>query len=756
MIKKRSTLMKRRKIAIVIAAVAVLVLAIALAVVLDYAKTVEVADPADPSAVYYIKYRSKTYALYDSDKKTVMPTESQYGYYVMESGTLVDIDQETGAYETIVVDYTVEGNEELGFNFRVLMFPHIEKKNISKLKVVNSKGEFTFVRFNTETGKEDNSSDFVIESSPLTAYDQEMFASLYVSAGYTLTTQKVVSPIKDENGEFSEYGLVAETRPLYDEKTGEPVIDETTGEQKTYEYIPAYYILTDTSGNEYKVIIGDKLVTGGGYYVQYVDVSTGEDVKRDAVYILSADIGDTMLVAVEEFVTPALTYPMSMNTYFDVEDFFVMYKNHGSDSKDTPYLATVAFSYIDLAERENTIKASEPYIFSGYTLDGYTPSSNNIDACLQGLYTPEFVQVIKLSPDGEDLVKYGLAVPDGTDKNGDPKYSLESEHMVSYKYDILDDEGNKVETIYNIIYISEPNKEGNRYAFTEIWSVDKDGEADERLYTLDMIVEVAGHSLEFINWDSYDWINDSYINLNIAFCEKITLKSSDYWAEFTLDNSASSQESTISSTLLSVHAKDSAGNDRTTFSQLEIMGKGKGSDTVYKWVITTSEIKCYDATGKEMKITSAYYDYNVLDSQVRVISGYIETTDGSKVYVTADEVKIEALDPAKSVTYVRYDTSLFRQFYKTLLYATIVNSYQLTDEEKAEKITDENCMLTMTVLDSEGKENTYRFYRLTSRKAYITINGNGGFYVQCDRVNKFVSDAQRFFANEYIEATDKR
>ena len=756
MIKKKSTLMKRRKIAIVVALVAVLVLAIALAIVLDYAKTVEVVDPADPSAVYYIKYRDKTYALYDSDKKTVMPTEEQYGYYVMESGTLVDIDEETGAYETIVVDYTVEGNEELGFNFRVLMFPHIEKKNIRKLEVFNSKGDFTFVRYNLETDKIDDSASFIIEDSPLAAYDQEMFASLYVSAGYTLTTQKIVDPIKDANGEFSEYGLVSEMRPLYDEETGEPVTDEKTGEQKTYKYEPAYYVLTDTSGNEYKVIIGDRLVTGGGYYVQYVDLSTGKEIKRDAVYVLSADIGDTMLAAIEEFVTPALTYPMTMNSYFDVEDFFVLRKNYGSDSKDTPYLATVAFSYIDLAERENTIKASEPYIFSGYTLDGYTPSNNNIDACLQSIYTPEFVKVIKLSPHGEDLIKYGLAVSDGTDKNGNPQYTLESEHMISYKYDILDDEGKKTDTVYNIVYISEPNKEGNRYAFTEIWSVDKEGEPDDQLYTLDMIVEVAGHSLEFLNWDAYEWINDSYINLNIAFCEKITLKSADYWAEFTLDNSKSDSESAISSTLLSVHAKDSAGNDRQTFSSLEIQGKGKGSDTVYRWEITASEIKCYDATGKEMKITSAYYDYNMLDSQVRVISGYIETTDGSKVYVTANEVKIEALDPSKSVTYVRYDTSLFRQFYKTLLYATIVNSYQMTDEEKAEKITDANCMLTMTILDSEGKENIYKFYRLTSRKAYITINGTGGFYVQCDRVNKFVSDAQRFFANEHIEATDKK
>ena len=55
-----------------------------------------------------------------------------------------------------------------------------------------------------------------------------------------------------------------------------------------------------------------------------------------------------------------------------------------------------------------------------------------------------------------------------------------------------------------------------------------------------------------------------------------------------------------------------------------------------------------------------------------------------------------------------------------------------------------------TLLDSEGREKTYRFYSLTSRKAYITINGNGGFYVQADRMERIISDVQKFFANQKI------
>ena len=55
--------------------------------------------------------------------------------------------------------------------------------------------------------------------------------------------------------------------------------------------------------------------------------------------------------------------------------------------------------------------------------------------------------------------------------------------------------------------------------------------------------------------------------------------------------------------------------------------------------------------------------------------------------------------------------------------------------------------------DTEGKTVVYKFYSLTSRKAYITVNGNGGFYVLPGRLEKFVSDAQRFFNNEIIDPT---
>ncbi len=764
--RKKSTLMRRRVTAIIAVAVAVTLLAVALAIVINNVVNVKaVTDKAD-GTVYYIIKRDGVYALYDADKKTQMPKDDQYGYFEGRSGTLFNVDAETGEYEQIILATLMEGtNEELGFGQRFLIFPHIEKANILKLEVFNSNGNFTFVRTNPETLEEDPKGSFIIDGTPFTSYNQELFASLYVSAGYTLTTHKVENPIKHpETGDFREYGLVPEMRKKADPKTGEYLTNED-GSFIYEQYTPAYYVLTDTSGNKYKVIIGDMLVTGGGYYAQYVDIDEkGNETKRDAVYVLGADVGDTMLAPIEKFVTPEITYPMTMNTYFDVENFILMSKREGASAGDEDYYDDiVAFTYEDLSERENTIKASEPYVFlAGYGLMGFKASSDNIDACLQGLYNPAYVEVTKLFPTMDDMVKYGIAV-EGVDDKGEKTYEMLPEHMVTFNFDVLDDKGVKQETINNVIYISEPNENGNRYAYTEIYETDKDGKPildyeKGLIRTTNMIVEIEGHSLSFLTWDKYDWINSSYVNLNIAFCDRIELDAPNYKAIFDLNNPKDTSTETISSALLSVHATDSNGNDVTTFSPKSYTDKNGNV-----WVISVTDVKCYSPTGAELKIDSksAYYDYNVMGTQARVLRYAIECADGRRVYVSADEVKVQG---AETVTYVRYDTSLFREFYKTLLYATISDSYELSDTEKATNITEENRLLTLTVKDTEGTTYIYKFYYLTSRKAYITVSvdtgegpsePSGGFYVLNARVEKFIADAQRFFALEMIDSTAK-
>ena len=741
MIRKKQTLMKRRRNAIIASAVAIVVLAVILAIVMDYARTLEIKDPVDNSS-YYIRYVDKQYRLFASDKKTQMPTEviSNYSYYVMSSGTLVEIDGTSGAYEIIPVDMPTEGNEQIEYFTRYLMFPHVQRASLKSIEVYNSKGEYTFCRYD----ENDNTSDFIIKGSPQVQFDAQTFSSLVVSAGYTISNAKINNPIVDESGEFSEYGLVPMVRPLYDEATGEPVMiyDEAGNQvQATYEYVPAYYVVTDVKGNQYKVIIGDCLPDGSGYYAQYVDMSGEVEQKRQAVYVLGTTYGSTVLSPLESYVTPILTQPLSLNNYFDVEDFFIFNKDKKSDKLEV----SIGFSFVDMAERENTILAAEPYIFVDRKLDGYKINIDRANECLQSLYEPAFAGVTKVAPTFEDLVKYGLAIPDGVDENGEQLYALDGDKVLSFKFD-HSEEGKEPNPVYYVIYFSDFNENGNRYAYTQMHEVTAAGNIGELIYTFDMVVEVEDYSIAFLEWGYSDWIYNNYFQLNIAFCDKIEVISKDYWASFELDNSKSNMKDQISSANIAITGKDSLGNAITTFSGLSVVDNNGNI-----WTITSKNVKCHTPEGEELRLKIADYAVNAIGNDVKVLTTYIQAKDGSKVYVTADEVRVEALSPDKSATYVRYDTDNFRMFYQTLLGSRIANSYELSAEDEAALLADPSKhMLTIKVTDSEGRETVYSFYSLTSRKAYITVNGDGGFYVQSDRMERMVEEVQKFFANQKI------
>ena len=138
-----------------------------------------------------------------------------------------------------------------------------------------------------------------------------------------------------------------------------------------------------------------------------------------------------------------------------------------------------------------------------------------------------------------------------------------------------------------------------------------------------------------------------------------------------------------------------------------------------------------------------------------VIPKHIPCYDGSRVDVYANEVVVT--DPAgNKTTYVRYATDLFRRFHSSLIISGVEDAYVMSAEEEAALIADpEKLIMTITITDIDDNEKVYKFYSLTSRKAYITVNGTGGFYVLTNKVNKYANDAQRFFALELIDEAAK-
>ena len=213
----------------------------------------------------------------------------------------------------------------------------------------------------------------------------------------------------------------------------------------------------------------------------------------------------------------------------------------------------------------------------------------------------------------------------------------------------------------------------------------------------------------------------------------------------------------------------------------------------YLWVVSSSGIKLYNATtgadiSKNMNKDYTFYDYNDLGVQVYcrteqypIASGdgkikkiwvngkELANTENATVQVTKNFVTVTR-EGGEKVNYVRYETELFRRYYQTLLYATLVDAYELSDAEEQELINDptkELATIEITlkeadkvekneageevVIPGEVRVDVYKFYRISSRKAYITLNGNGGFYVYSSRVQKFITDAQKYFKLEDID-----
>ena len=723
---QKKSLLRRRKIYTVIALLLVIVL-IPTLITITYLSKHKNFEDIDGTA-YKIKYVNGMYAMYDTDGNILAHDEAlrlqvsageMYRFYVTDAGTIIKLDIETGeaVIFAVVDDLNTVESEQIGYNANLLIYPRVEKARIRSIEVINDKGSYTFHRYNIQLEKIDDASDFIIKGSPYATFDEDIFSSLYLGAGYTLTDQKVNDPIKDEeSGEYLEYGLGKQIRVNED------------GEE--YEYTPAYVTLTDTKGNKHRLIVGDKLVTGEGYYVQYVSFDGDTEIKRDAVYVLDDDIGETAWGTVEMYVTPTLTYPMSMNNYLQLKNFKVY--NEATDTTD------IAFSY--LSSEDRGLYNAVTYAFDLDRYDGYIPNSDRIQSVLTYFYQTDFIGVCKLAPSDEELVKYGLG------KITDDKFEYASAYQITFDYEVYDDNNKYMETLKHLIYISEKNDDGNYYAYSLIY----DSKTLEPVYSYDMVVEIAGHCFNFLEWHSSDWIENRYFALNIAYCKTIKFETADYWAEFTLDNSLSDPSSKLNSTYIRIHGVDSLGHNTNTFSAMQVTDQ-RGNI----WTITQTGITAQNSAGTELTITNAYYAYNALGSQVKVIPEYIPCANGAKVEVSANVIVVTDAAGNKT-TYVRYATDLFRLLHRTLTTSTFENYYILTEEEENALISDESkLLLTLTVTDIEGETTVYKFYSLTSQKAYITVNGNGGFYVLPSRVEKFVSDTLKFFNFEVIDPDAK-
>ena len=330
--------------------------------------------------------------------------------------------------------------EVLGLNNRILLFEHVEKADMYSIEVHNPAGTYTFYR-----GDDDS---FYIKGMETVTYSLEALSSLVVSSGYTLSMRRLAF---EETEDLSSYGLAPENDP-------------------------SWYIVTKMDGVKHKVLIGNRIPTGGGFYCTY---EGRERDGRPVVYILDTTLASTLLNDVHNLITPALAWPVSTSSYFNVDDFFIVRNGE-------------MYVYIDMLTPEETGKDLPSYKLM-------VPEGYNVNL---STYSSMLETFSKFSADY--CVKAGKELDDYSAEKLREEYGIDVEHPyyeVSYK----------VDGVTSVVVFSEPDETGGFYALSSV-------------YNTICHMTTSSEGAAFLGWGLLKFVDNYVFSTNINEVSKISIK----------------------------------------------------------------------------------------------------------------------------------------------------------------------------------------------------------------------------------------
>ncbi len=357
--------------------------------------------------------------------------------------------------EDTTVQTTVDllDNEVSGFQGKVQIFPKINEADVRSIYISNENGDFKIVRRNGA---------LVIDGHEGLTVDKEAISWLVINAGFTISTFR--SEVSGEE-DFAKYGL-AEGKHA------------------------AYFEITTTLDETYSAYIGDRTLSGDGYYVRYPG--------RNAIYVLSSGIKPYLLGTAEGLVSKMLVYHASINAYILVPQFVVMRDGE----------VHFAIDYLNPEERSELAAASlhkfsYPESYSEYYAgESYT----SVLKIFSSLVCDE---VVSLDLSDESLASFGI------DANK-PAYG------VTYHTVVLDDEGVPAGAALNMLFFSEKQRDENG----EFYYVASTSHG--------IIGRVDSARLDFLTWELDKYVNGYIFPMNINDVKTLAIKSREHDVLFEL------------------------------------------------------------------------------------------------------------------------------------------------------------------------------------------------------------------------------
>ncbi|MBE6588519.1 MAG: DUF4340 domain-containing protein [Ruminococcaceae bacterium] len=355
------------------------------------------------------------------------------GYFVFIRPLTAPVEETEEAPET-------EEGEELDSKFRFFMFGSLERRDIASITVDNEHGGFTF--------ENDGSGNFFIKGYDTVSFDQELFATLVNITSYTLSKTKVGSNLSDEKME--EYGL---TEPK------------------------ASWTVTALSGDSYTVYVGDKLLTGGGYYCQLEG--------RKSVYVLGTNVETAVLVPIEKYVTPVLVAGMTNDDYYLTDDFTVYHYGE----------KLLSMTLVPEDEQVNENALAE--VIMDYPT-AYYPNSSLYYGIIYDYMELVAESCEKLGASAEDMAAAGLSEP---------------AHMITFVH-------NKAK--YELRF-SELTEDGYYYAWSN--------------FCPNLIARCAGESFKYLEYGLIEWIDEYVFQQYITKIDTMEVKTDKVEARYELSHS---------------------------------------------------------------------------------------------------------------------------------------------------------------------------------------------------------------------------
>ena len=716
--KKSSLLTQTRAIIALVVAAVVLVGGLVLT---NYIVQIYRYEDAD-GTVYTIRKKGGSYGLYRKDGSPCDTNDE--GYYLTSFGTQLEVDAKSGEYEVYAV-VDVEGTEVLGNARRVLAFKQLTydkssttdySRVIRSIEVHNQQGVLDLYR---PDGVDTNR--FVIRGHEGTAISDELFAQLSSGCGYTISMQRLENPVRLADGsiKYAEYGLAKETRVKTD-KDGKPVLDEN-GKEVTYEYTPTWYTVRTlqpdarTGVDSYTMTLGDATISGAGYYARYEG--------RDTVYILSSTNLEVALQPIESLVTGRIVYPMTLNTYFNVRDFVLRTDIHYD--RILLHMAAELAGILDEIDL-NKVDLNDLSALTDAQRAALREALDRIDKLDEKQFTEMYDRGLELYSRKVTAFSYVDMEQRENSLYSSYPYRMATAYMAGYRPN-ADNISKMLQNLYSMSFdavkvlgptaeqlqeygLSEPAFDIS-FVYTDADGVEHGNHvtfsaktAEGKYYAFaddyDMIVEIDESMVPFLSWKDIDWYDRDYFQYNIAHIKEIRL-------------------------------------DGTAIRALDSKYRTSAGDVVFRLDNTAS-----DQSGGTNS-----------DKLVSYINGLSMAYEMELIRVTGTPEMMTGTDN-------------FRRFVQSLLTASIEGEAGLTAEEMASLRTtdDSDCYLKITFTLDDGQKDpqkanlVYRFYRISERRCYMTVetlatpdapsspeNGQGMFCVLRSFCDKLAADVTRLY-----------